>query len=145
MCLIPAEPLENKPCGHPIALMNALYWADLNGVVLMKVPGISAVGFAANFAYPNLPTKTWACHPAIILRGLGAESTDEAGIDSWSGADREDRGPGAPRLLDQVRMARPGPCMTACGPRMLTSAGCAASSKRRIDTGDPNARLLLPA
>src|SRR5512135_478838 len=36
MCLIPAKPLENKPCGHPIALMNALYWADLNGVVLGK-------------------------------------------------------------------------------------------------------------
>ena len=34
ICLIPAKPLENKPCGYPIALMNALYWANLNGVVL---------------------------------------------------------------------------------------------------------------
>jgi hypothetical protein len=34
MYLIPAKPMENKPCGHPITLMNALYWANLNGVVL---------------------------------------------------------------------------------------------------------------
>jgi hypothetical protein len=54
----------------------------------------------------RLDTGVRSDHRNIILvRGLGAESTDEAGTGSWSGGDREDRGPGAPGLLDRVRLA----------------------------------------
>ena len=44
ICLIPAFSLENKPYEHPISLMNAYPWANLNGVVLKAIPSNGLIG-----------------------------------------------------------------------------------------------------
>ena len=56
MCLIPAKPLENKLCGHPIALMTALYGANLNGVVLETISELSRGLEPVQSAIPKEPT-----------------------------------------------------------------------------------------
>ena len=74
MCLIPAKPLENKPCGHPIALMNALslYWENLN-IVVLEHNFACAVKRRGSSAGANPARQLWSLQPVAI--GAAVEVT----------------------------------------------------------------------
>ena len=73
MCLIPAKPLENKPCGHPIALVNALYWANLNGVVIREPENDSGLGLWISRSVVAQPGPLFMCGSRLNDTSLGMD------------------------------------------------------------------------